>query len=55
MKRNRPPSRRQKQSWTGRFTVEFSGLERPRQWIFGLAVVVGVVLITMLIAYLAFG
>ena len=42
------------QSWKPKMGTEFSGLERPGDFIIAIAVWIGIVLIAMVIAFLAF-
>lgn len=43
------------ESWKSKMGVEFSGLERPRDFLVALAVLAVFVLIAMAIAFVAFG
>ena len=42
-------------SWKGKFGAEFSGLERPRDFLMALAFFIAFVIAAMVIAAVAFG
>ena len=55
--RRRPtqPDRDRAQSWKGKMGVEFSGLERPRDFLFAFAFLMLFVAVAAVIAFIAFG